>query len=353
MEQKLRKEIGSFYEYEDVYQQWFSSSAEEMGKESFLTWITNRTENHISFFESGRSAISAIIEMAEKKVVRKVCLLPSYICDTVIIPFVRSGWEIHFFQVDLQLSPNIKEMKMLIETFQPSVILAVPYYGVDTLSEVRELLREWQERSKGFFIEDLTQSLFLMKPCKNNTDIQIISIRKWLPIFGGGCATIDSAPDKTKSSDVCFVNAKKRAQNLKRQYLDGNDVKKEVFLKLNYEAEKFLDSNPGIYGMDLESYGVLSVYDIEAMKASRIKNANILHQMINPLNGIKNVISLQPDTAPLYYPVYVENREKLQNFLQKRDIFAPVLWMIPEQVKTSMNEDVNIRIAGVNLAEEK
>ena len=92
--------------------------------------------------------------------------------------------------------------------------------------------------------------------------------------------------------------------------------------------------------MDLESYGILSVYDIELIRFSRMRNANILHQIVKELSQVEEIILCKNDTVPLYYPVYTNDREGLQAFLRERDIFAPVLWTVPELVQPCINEDV-------------
>lgn len=43
--------------------------------------------------------------------------------------------------------------------------------------------------------------------------------------------------------------------------------------------------------------------------------------------------------SPLYFPVYVKDRNELQRFLGERGIYAPVLWPIGEQNKNEMQGD--------------
>ena len=46
------------------------------------------------------------------------------------------------------------------------------------------------------------------------------------------------------------------------------------------------------------------------------------------------------DASPLYVPVYADEREKLQEFLKDKNIFAPVLWPVPKQVEGRLGKDV-------------
>ena len=157
---------------------------------------------------------------------------------------------------------------------------------------------------------------------------------------GGVTISGSSLPFRIKSANSDFIERKKKAQKLKWQYLNGEAVKKESFLALNYEGESILDAITEIHGMDLESYGILSVYDIELIRFSRMRNANILHQIVKELSQVEEIILCKNDTVPLYYPVYTNDREGLQAFLRERDIFAPVLWTVPELVQPCINEDV-------------
>ena len=120
-------EIGSFYEKENIIENWFKNNSDSKGKISALEWINKYDD--IYFFESGRSAELAIIKELENKVTNKVCLIPSYICDTVIIPFEREGWSVFFYQLNDKLEPSAEELKNAIERYNPSVILTVQYYG--------------------------------------------------------------------------------------------------------------------------------------------------------------------------------------------------------------------------------
>lgn len=349
MEKRVRKEIGSFYEAEDIYEKYFLSSAEEQERKNFLTWINHKSDGQMHFLESGRAAILAVLESLEGKVERKVCLLPAYICEAVIWPFLWKKWEVHFFSVDSQLRPGRERMEAFIEQFQPSVILDIPYYGVDTLYGIRDVLQRWRRSSKGFLITDLTQSLFLMRPLGTVADAYVVSLRKWLPIFSGGAILADFRAFQAEEPNGDFINRKKKAQNLKQKYLAGEEIEKESFLKLNREAEAILDLETGAAGMDLDSYGMISVYDVKAMEAARVKNTGILRRMVHGLNKVKSVLPMGDTAAPLYYPVYTDNREKMQEFLRQRNIFAPVLWPVPELVQSHFKKDKDIEYIYTHL----
>ena len=43
--------------------------------------------------------------------------------------------------------------------------------------------------------------------------------------------------------------------------------------------------------------------------------------------------------APLYLPVYMENRDSLQQYLREHDIYVPVLWPIGKENQDYIHED--------------
>ena len=341
VEKTVRNEIGSFYEEEALYKTWFLNGMEKKGRESAFSWI-NRCAigKEIYYFQSGRSALSAIATDVEKKNARKTVLMPSYLCETMITPFTCRGWKIVFYHVNELLYPNQIEIEELISKYNPGMILIIPYYGLNTVgNEIRKEIYRLCEGKKLLVCEDLTQSLALLESVfheKTQPDYVIASLRKWFPIPEGGLCI---ANQRMHFDYACiknlFYSKQRKAQQLKKCYLNGvGEVElKEEFLCLHRDAEKELAEVNEIYGILPDTINDLNVCDIQSIFAKRHENALFLEMHLEDNNEIKKVFKMTPwNWSPIYYPIYTLKREELQEFLKGCNIFSPVLWPLPEDL---------------------
>ena len=330
-----RYEIGSFFEKEDLIESFFGGEA----KESFYDWLIDKGDYH--FFESGRSAISAVISDIEKKTDNKVCLIPAYTCDTVVIPFSLKGWEVYFYQLNENLEPMEDELLELIREHNPSVIFTILYYGNDSIEKLRSFLKKWEEDEKHFCIEDLTQAIFYLEELKSGKALkmkyQTASLRKWLPVSDGGMSTLYVEPEYTKKDEPKYSEPQNKAQELKKRYLLGENVSKEELLSYHRIAESALDERYEILPIDPVSYQALRLIDWKKIYHKRHENAVFLKGRLDAFSEIDLFIDFDEAAAPLYVPIIVENREAIQGFMSERGVFLPVLWPVPEEVGENLS----------------
>jgi dTDP-4-amino-4,6-dideoxygalactose transaminase len=177
----MKSEIGSFIEIDE-------EKTDQKQGQSVVTWLEQRKQNRsMQLLCSGREAIEAAICDIEQKSnrMKKVCLLPQYICDTVIIPFVRHQWKIFFYPVELTLNVDIEEFEKIIKNEKPSVVLIHPYYGMGVGEDVRNIIQSYRTKEGLICIEDSTQSLARFGECAE-VDYYVVSLRKWFDIPDGG-----------------------------------------------------------------------------------------------------------------------------------------------------------------------
>ena len=85
---------------------------------------------------------------------------------------------------------------------------------------------------------------------------------------------------------------------------------------------------------------LLSGIKEEECKKKRNDNYRILCEGLQNKKGLTPVFQTpDPDAAPLYFPVYMEEREKLQEYLCKQDIYVPVLWPVGKENEEYLSED--------------
>lgn len=307
-------------------------------------------KRNVSYTMSGRAAIALALRSIVKNrpEVEKKCLLPAYMCDTVFFPFKWEGWEIHFYHVNKNLEADEENLRRLIGQVRPGLLFIHAYYGVDTWKPMRSLLKEW--KSRGICImEDVTQSYYLESAGKE-ADYVVGSLRKWYPLPDGGFA----ASEEPLMEEEIFPEkgfTKKRVELLteKWEYLygEGSEEKKravkEDYLRKNREMEEWLDQYKGIGAFSEESAGILAA--IEEKECRRRRNENFRY-LCGKLKGKKRFWPILSGgksegetTAPLYFPIYAPDRDRLQRFLKEHDIYAPVLWPVGKENGDCLTED--------------
>lgn len=334
----MHKEIGSFFEYRDVESEWFDILSNR--QISFLAFFLRHISNkQIAFYDSGRSALmQALYNIAGCRRDLK-CLVPAYTCSTVLRPFINSGFKLFFYSVDQNLETNEDDIRRQLMNTAPDVFLFHNYFGVNCIDPETDCLREYRKKG-GIIIEDYTQFLFGISQTRiDNVDYSIGSLRKWFPITDGGfLISNDIVKEETEVFDE-LIKLKAEAQSLKRQYLDGDKtIEKDTFLKINAEAERMLDDMSTVHSMSLNAYSKLMFADIEKIKSKRSFNAMILEKGLTKIEEVSPVIKIENGAIPLYYPIYVNERERLQAYLKENNIFAPVLW--PRDNCISINSEM-------------
>ena len=326
----MRNEVGSFFEEEE------SSDRES-------SWWTDMFGRRDALYTaSGREAIELAIIAAEnsRSNLSKVCLLPQYTCDTVILPFQKHNWEIYFYPVDTSLEISEEILAELLNSVDPGLLLMHTYFGTDTIKGVRHLIADYQRERGLVFVEDMTQSLALLSQVQG-ADYYVGSIRKWFAIPDGGFILGENLPQtECFREKSVFVEKKMLAQRLKADYLqEKGDVSKEEFLRINREAEDYLYQDVSVCKMSEISYKRLQCLDGKRQLRQREKNGVVLSEQLEKCKSIRAMIEMRGQ-SPLYLPILTEHREKLQELLREHDIFAPVLWPVPKEVEDTMTQDV-------------
>lgn len=338
-------EIGSIFEIDPA-------KAEKTGNVAalHLAQADKYGKAHCSFTASGREAIElALISLErEKPDIKKCCLMPGYMCDSVFLPFRHRGWELFFYSVDRDLLSYGEELFRLALEHDPGLILIHPYYGTDTCRELRVHLRAL--RKSGIYVmEDVTQAYYL-KEAGKDADFVVGSLRKWYAIPDGGFVATDLplAEDVLEEGEA-YAQERLTPLTEKWKYLhdeafvqmaeEERQERKMTFLKKNRALEEALDHCCGIRRMSRLSRLILAETDEAAAAAKRAENYHYLYEKVIERKGIRPILPKQDGKAPLYFPVYAREREELQRFLRERDIYAPVLWPLGEENRNALMGD--------------
>ena len=281
------------------------------------------------WLSTGRSATRFVIKsiLERKPKLNKRVLLPPFTCDTVIAPFLESGFFIDYYEIDNSLKAISEDLVDKAIKSKVSVVLFHRYFGFETISDYDYLIKTLQDYNI-IVIEDCTQCLF-SEFNKSLADYTIGSIRKWMGVPDGGFATCKSGvfTEKPVYYDKALEEAKVIASHNKYKYLFESIGSKTDFLLQYRIAEDILEKQNDWYRISNVSALVLSNQNIPLLKEKRRSNYQQLSALLANNGRIKPVLNkLHTNEVPLYYPIVVDNREALQKELIKNSIYAPVVW---------------------------
>lgn len=342
-------EIGSIYEIAPETLAGRSENMPEDNRCSGLAEIRKYRRKNCVYTASGREAIALALRSLENsgRDLDKICLLPAYMCDSVFLPFARAGYEIRFYHVDRRLEIDIAAFEEELERMETGVILTHPYYGSDTCRKLRDLYESIRKRDI-CIIEDVTQSYYLEEGGRG-ADYVVGSLRKWYPIPDGGFVASDEELVQDGLSDGEEYAARRlKPLTDKWDYLFGGklaweakarEAAKADFLRCNRELEKQLDEYAGIRRMSGIAAHILGGIDEAAAKRQRRENAAYLSAHLREAGVLDPAYFSDDGPAPLYFAVYAERRDEMQELLAKHGIYAPVLWPVGAENAAYLTED--------------
>lgn len=290
----------------------------EIGSEFFtFQSIDEQIHNkNVLFLISGRTAIDAIIKDVKKNKNIKSALLPSYCCESMIVPFLDNGIEVSFYSVDVN---GIQ----YTEKNSADIVLVMDYFGFET-KEINAVVQKAKNENK-IVIYDSTQKINGNSFLEELVDYSFCSYRKWFYCNFSKLKKHNGFFDLQDFNNYHnnYIDLRDKAADLKQKYINGEINEKSQFLKLYNDAEALLET-------DYMGYRGVSVkYDLSYIKNTRQRNAKYLIDRLSQIEGVnlwKKDIGL--NDIPLFVPIIVESklRDELKKYLVSKDIYCPVHW---------------------------
>ena len=246
---------------------------EEIGSE-FWDIPTMDCENDLfpkdtKWFLSGRVALKAIIQDIKMKKSVSVAALPSWCCDSMIIPFLQENIRVVFYSVFLKDGKLVQETDLVAD-----VILVMDYFGYTSEYDF--------SGHNGIIIRDLTHSL--ISNGHFDADYYFGSIRKWCGCWTGGFAYGDFEYDvyMNDCKNSLFVKLRKEGMAQKKSYINGFKKEKN-FLYLFTKAEEDLDDVSSVVNADSRDIEMIKRLDMNYIKKRRRENAEVLHRELSSI----------------------------------------------------------------------
>lgn len=252
---------------------------------------------------SGRTAIAAVLEQLKGA---RTALLPSYCCESMVVPFKAAGIDVNFYNVDWD------DCLKIGDNGTADLFLWCNYFG----------FRNEMPDFDGVIIEDITHSLLSDTQGHRHSDYLVASLRKWQPINCGGYCSVET---DTVVPPEEFLHLKSAAMEMKMHYLENpTPEKKEQFLGMFAASNFWIEKNYSGLGIDPWSRDYLIHIDLEKQKAVRRQNAEILYE------GLKGVVQfmfqIEEMDCPLFVPIILKNRDSIRAKMTQNGIYCPVHW---------------------------
>lgn len=312
---------------------WIDKNKLILDNDEMPSWL-NRFGN-VVLTTSGRGAFSLFLDHVKPRV--KSVLLPSYICDSVILPFEQAAYELTYYDVDKYLKPIDIDM---IKNSNVGIFLHMGYFGFSTNEILSDLISSLKSESV-ITIEDVTHTLFSQRNNLIESDFIIGSIRKWFGIPSGGfLASEETMNFELIDANVDFINIRRSSLNQKFEYMrSGNESIKSTYLSGFNRAEQILDEDIRPYKIDRESEVLIKNLDNRKLQSDRRRNYGFLLKYLRDVDGIEVIFNdVENDVTPMFFPIYVKNnRDELRRKLIEKKIYCPVHWPIPNEVNGHLN----------------
>ena len=323
----MRKEVGSIFPLSDmdILQAQSETASYADGK---------------IYYSLCREAFFDIAESMKES--NKTVLIPAFTCQTVITPFEVSGWNCVYYSIQKNLRIDSNYLSELAGRLHPAIVVAHPYFGMELNEEEVSTLRSISEQGAKILL-DLTQCIFsaIRYPFVSFTTG---SYRKWFPIPDGGfleCndSTYSIAQPETEHHE--FTERMTEAMYLRGQYFcNGEQRTKSISIWLNKYANKVACCNKVPHKMSQMAYNLLHNEDKDQNQKCRFENYTYLFHNIYESKRISKACQNlnEVTTAPLYFTIYVDDRQALQRKLAQQSIYAPVIWPVEDE-QVLINDD--------------
>ena len=280
------------------------------------------------FLANGRQCIEILI----KKYAWKRIWMPAYFCYEVMESIRKTGIEILLYED----YPNAQDVSLIenIDFQKNDVLFRVNYFG----------LRNYRsnEHIPVPVIEDHTHDVLGRWALYSDADWCIASLRKTYPIAGGGMLWSPKRHSlpfcNSTESNLQMTELRWKAMDMKRDYLKGENIKKDDFRKLFIETEELMESLPFSY-MDNRTLKFVDSWDVNAGYDAQRRHWDLLPKSL-PSN-VKCLIPIDERSTPFSLILLLENRKVRDKFRMKlidNKVYPAILWNVPEDSMENISD---------------
>lgn len=289
-----------------------------------------------TWLRSGREALHLVAINLNQKYNQPVVLMPAYCCHSMVDPFEKAGWKVVYYSLHEDLTVDLDYLTQLLVEMRPMAVLTMNFYGSASTTDAVSIIKCGYPEC--VCIEDFSHCTFCLSDIYDKrVDYYITSIRKSVGVCDGSVIISKSPLDETmvKDNETVFMTARRDCQNMKARYTYSQDLaKKKIFFLELRRQEGNLDNFSGVNRISKIGKEMLALQNGEMIRYARQQN---MKHILDLLNGkVESVAGIEKciNGAPFSLPILVKNRDKVQQKLAKRGVYAPVLWPICDEART-------------------
>jgi len=292
----------------------------------------------VQYFLSVRCALKALCDARRPR----SAWIPSHLCDALLAPFVQSGVEVCYYEVDDYL--RVTETSWVEDVQAGDLVLVIHYFGFPNAGFPADKVK----KRAAMLIEDASQALFLRQQFSESTCI-LYSPRKFLGVPDSGVMVSD-AETGTESAPLQDPPAawwrSAVALALKRRDFDLTGGPNEWHALFRQVEAAF---PVGIYRASDLSKMLLSIgVDYDTIRTRRRANYS---RLLHTVGGYAVFPELGQDAVPSGFPVRVNAgaRDRVLHHLHAQRIYAPVHWPIDGRVPASFQRSHELALSSITL----
>lgn len=285
-----------------------------------------------TYLETGRQALAAVEEVLRQEGRRRL-IMPGFFCDTMVMPFVRRGWEVVPVPIGRDLFPLPGAIAAALPEPCVATVLHAPYFGQDPPPRLAEELAAARQVGARIVVDE-THRLFTLSEVGG--DFAVGSLRKTLPLVDGayvvGLGTDPHSGADAEASELSRLRAK--AMAAKRRYLDGAHGPGLHLARFRQANDLLIDRLAG-RAMSRASSSLVRRLDYIEIAGRRRSNAIALATSIAERGVCLLADPRESDVVPSHLVVVVPRPRALQGALAERGIYCPIHWERSQLVATS------------------
>jgi len=286
-----------------------------------------QSESSPYYFAYGRTALKFGLIANNFHIGRKKVLMPSFICQEAIKPFLDLNITLVYYSIKEDFSPDWEELSRIMSP-DVNAIVMVHYFG---LAQDIEKFIEFSTKNNLFLIEDNTQGYGGLSEGKLLGEFGgfgVSSPRKSLPLNNGALLYLKNGFYKHKFKSIEPMNVTKFiARSSISRCLDFFPRLK-YFIKSKRRPFDFSTIEVEDWLMDKANYDYLSKINLEDL---RIKRSEIFRVWYNwsVKNKFHPIELKHNNNAPMIFPLIVNSRNErddLFEFFIKRYVPVYIIW---------------------------
>ncbi|MDA9287261.1 DegT/DnrJ/EryC1/StrS family aminotransferase [Amylibacter sp.] len=289
---------------------------------------------------TGRSALFHLIKRLEYPYAETV-LLPSYVAEGVIQPFITAGSRVMFYQLESDLTPAVKDLELLLgEVKGKAVVVLIHYFGFSARSsELSAVLKQYQP----LVVDDCAHALFTTTadgvPLVESAEIFLYSLNKFLPvtdgaILGSNRSDVDLNLEEEFLSELSMDALQEFQQHLKASlalYKCSDRENAKYYLKVIGERYQsyydIINSDLSPFRQSMYSRQIEDTYAYDWLIKNRLLNSRIVYGELKSEVFTLVYPNLIPGVVPWCIPARVpaNRRDEIINALFEENILLSTL----------------------------